>query len=92
MSFNTDELSKIPIHNNTIYTYEEVKQFKYIGSSVSVCGRKYFTLYWHPMFKDKIVSVGLAFDFSKIIIECHAKVLWGQVLNKIEAKEFHISY
>jgi hypothetical protein len=71
----------VTIHNNTSFTYEEITKFKRLAITINEWRQRNITLYQHPNDPERVISVGVTFNNSMIVVADEAKTLYQTALD-----------
>ena len=74
------EIKAQEIHNRTPFTADEIREFTVLKYVRNEWRQRNITLYQHPTEEDKIVSAGLSFDQTQVVVCVETKEEWAREL------------
>ena len=84
-------LTTAKIHNHTTFTMKEIVELQALGTTVSKWRGRDITLLQHPTDADSVVSVGVTFDHTSIIISVESKNEWATALDYAAHNKVYVS-
>lgn len=79
------------IHNNTQLSIEEIGRLPVLGKTVSKWRQRNITLRQHPTKEDYVISVGVTFDGTMMVISEEPKCAWTVALEYASRGKEYVS-
>lgn len=79
------------IHNNTQFSIEEILRMSVIGNVVSKWRQRNITLRQHPTKEDHVVSVGVTFNETVMVLSEEPKCAWTVALEYASRGKVYVS-
>lgn len=82
---------KQDVYNNTTFTMDEIKKFQVLGTTASKWRQRDVTLLQHPTDANSVVSVGVAFDRTAVVIAVEPREDWKTALDYAARGKVYVS-